>query len=77
LSGRCEHHPDENFIRYCIEDSLAVCAECIIENHSGHKLVKLDDPVLELRFEVKGLVTKVEEMRFSAAFKKEEMVKKQ
>ena len=77
ISGRCETHPDENVIRYCIDCSVAVCAECIIESHSGHKLVKLDDPVLELRFEVKGLVTKVEEMLYAANFKKEEMIKKQ
>ena len=77
ISGRCETHPDENVIRYCIDCSVAVCAECIIESHSGHKLVKLDDPVLALRFEVKGLVTKVEEMLYAANFKKEEMNKKQ
>ena len=61
ISSECPDHPEEKVIRYCIEDSRAVCADCIL-SHSGHKLVKLDDPILELRFEAKGLLGKVEEM---------------
>lgn len=61
LSGECPDHPEEKVIRYCIEDSRAVCADCILD-HNGHKLVKLDDPILELRFEAKTLLGKVEEM---------------
>lgn len=73
---QCEDHPEEKIIRYCIEDSRGVCPECILQ-HSGHKLVKLDDPVLELRFEVKSLENKVEEMLESAKAKKIEMFSKQ
>jgi hypothetical protein len=61
LSGECPEHPEEKVIRYCIEDSRAVCPECIL-SHNGHKLVKLDDPILELRFEAKTLQGKVEEL---------------
>ncbi|CAG9314151.1 unnamed protein product [Blepharisma stoltei] len=69
LPSQCQEHPEENVIRYCIEDSKPVCAECILL-HNGHKLVKLDDPVLERRYEVKGLIGKVEEM-LDTAQKKE------
>ena len=61
VPGECPDHPEEKVIRYCIEDSRAVCADCIL-SHNGHKLVKLDDPILELRFESKALLHKVEEM---------------
>ena len=61
ISSECPDHPEEKVIRYCIEDSRAVCADCIL-SHNGHKLVKLDDPILELRFESKALLGKVEEM---------------
>jgi Kelch motif/B-box zinc finger/Zinc finger, C3HC4 type (RING finger) len=61
VSSECPDHPGEKVIRYCIEDSRPVCADCIL-SHNGHKLVKLDDPILELRFEAKALLCKVEEM---------------
>lgn len=61
ISSECPDHPEEKVIRYCIEDSRAVCADCILL-HNGHKLVKLDDPILELRFEAKALLGKIEEM---------------
>ena len=61
ISSECPDHPEEKVIRYCIEDSRAVCADCILL-HNGHKLVKLDDPILELRFEARALIGKIEEM---------------
>jgi hypothetical protein len=59
-------------IRYCLEDSKTICAECILD-HASHKLVKLDDPVLEIKFELKTLVTKVEEMINTTESKRAEM----
>jgi hypothetical protein len=80
LSTNCSEHPDEKVIRYCIEDAIAVCAECILL-HNGHKLIKLDDPskpylVLELRFQVKELLSKVHEMAAMTEVKKLEMQQK-
>lgn len=45
--------------------NLGACADCIIE-HSTHTLVKLDNPVLELRFEFKALVGKMEDALMDA-----------
>lgn len=75
FSSKCEKHPEETVIRYCIEDSLPLCADCILD-HGGHKLVKLDDPVLELRFEVKGLVENVKEMLQTTEEKKQDVLGK-
>lgn len=49
-----------------------MCAECILD-HAGHKLLKLDDPVLEFRFEVKNLIGKVSEMGGNLSLKKQEL----
>lgn len=73
---QCEVHPDEKVIRYCLEDSKTICAECILD-HASHKLVKLDDPVLEIKFELRALVTKVEEMITTTGNKRAEMQLKQ
>ena len=76
VPGECPDHPEEKVIRYCIEDSRAVCADCIL-SHNGHKLVKLDDPVLELRFESKALLHKIEEMIEINESKKSNIISKE
>mmetsp|Transcript_1730 Transcript_1730/g.3685 ORF Transcript_1730/g.3685 Transcript_1730/m.3685 type:complete len:592 (+) Transcript_1730:730-2505(+) len=73
---QCDVHPDEKVIRYCLEDSKTICAECILD-HASHKLVKLDDPVLEIKFELRTLISKVEEMISTVASKHNEMQVKQ
>jgi hypothetical protein len=75
FSVHCELHPDEKVIRYCLEDSRTICAECILE-HATHKLVKLDDPVLEVKLELKTLIAKVEEMLEITASKRSDMQSK-
>ena len=44
--------------------------------HAGHKLLKLDDPALEFRFEVKNLNAKVQEMTTILNVKKTDLIGK-
>ena len=76
----CPQHPDELVIRYCLEDTISVCPECILA-HNGHKLVKLNDPCkpysgLKLQMQVRKMREKVQEMRGAVQVKKLEMQQK-
>ena len=51
----CEEHSER--LRFeCMQCSCLVCADCIIDKHNGHKLVKIQDSITSLQSEVSTLV---------------------
>ena len=56
---RCEKHPHLEINTYCHTDKQAICAECVIDSHIGHKVERLTNVVQRFKQEISQLVDKV------------------
>jgi len=56
---RCEKHPHLEINTYCHTDKQAICAECVVDLHGGHKIERLASVVLGFKQEISQLVDKV------------------
>jgi len=58
----CKLHSTEPLIRYCFEDQIPVCAECVV-HHSEHTILKLEDFYPFVRMGIESLVKRVESLQ--------------
>ena len=56
---RCEKHPQYEVNTYCQTDKQAICAECAIDFHVGHKVERLVNVVQGFKEEITQPVDKV------------------
>ena len=60
IFNKCSHHPNEDFIQFCINCSTHLCQKCTFTPHKGHILVTLNS-ILPTQKEIDKFNNKKEE----------------